>query len=171
MAERKRIKNVANDHDPADGLLFDKGEYNKVVGSAKLITIQLSKLDFSVDGDFYDDTRKRNLHFDRGVSSCFFDAEGPSVVGTFSYSVYSKSGRKRHLAANAEFLVIYSLEKGVEESAAKVFCMRVGMYAAFPYFRGLMANVASAANAPLPPLPVIATKGSPISVTEGKVKA
>lgn len=167
---KKRIKNAANDHDPAEGLEFDKAEYNKVVSSAKLITVQLSKLDFAVDGEFYDQERAKSLHFDRGVSGCYFDADGPSVVGTFSYSVYSKSGRNKLLRASAEFLVIYTLAEGSDENAAMVFCSRVGMYAAFPYFRGLMANVAWAANAQLPPLPVIATKGSPIAVTEPRSK-
>jgi hypothetical protein len=161
---KKRQTGVANDHDPAEGMEFDKAAYNQVVDSAQLVTVQLSKVNFSIDGDFYDESTPKKLHFDRGVAGCFFDPEGPSVTGSFKYVVYSKSGRKKQLAADAEFVVIYALAEGADEIAAKIFCRRVGMFAAFPYFRALMANLAWSANAPLPPLPVIATKGSNISV-------
>lgn len=140
----------------------NREHYNDVVASAKLVAIQLAKSRFDVSPEFYDSDLKKKLGFDHSDISTTFDRDENIVIGRFGFGCEAKGGRKSLLKATAEYIVIYEVHEGANGDAVEAFCARVGVFAAYPYFRALVANLAWAANAKLPPLPVIATKGSPI---------
>lgn len=141
---------------------FTSTEYNEVVASAELLTIQVAKTKFDVRPDFYDPEVQKKLAFDHQEAGASFDAEQNVVIGRFQFGCEAMDRRKLLLKATAEYNVIYEVHEGANPEAVKAFCNRVGIYAAYPYFRALVAHLCWAANAKLPPLPVIATRGSPI---------
>jgi hypothetical protein len=141
---------------------FDHDEYNKVVSVAKLLSVQVSKVDFDVKVDFFNPDLNKALHLDRAELGTHFDPDGNIALGRFRFSVAAKASRKTVLKGSAEYLVVYEMQGGADEEAAKAFCSRVGVFAAYPYFRALMAHLSWASDTKLPPIPVIATRGSPI---------
>lgn len=156
---------------PAPRLLEDGIEprlYNQVVDSASLVTIQLRKHDFDVAADFYNPEVKKKLDFDKVCLGCNYDAEMHMVAGSYRFIVSAKAGRKQVLKSIAEYLVVYEFESPVDEAAATAFCKRIGLYASYPYYRALVSTLSSAANLNLPPLPMMATRGSrlPVKSTE-----
>ncbi len=143
---------------PEDGIA--PGLYNHVVDNAEMVTIQLRRQDFDVDGEFYNpEVTERRLSFDKACLGCSYDPEASMVAGTFRFSVGAKAGRKTVLKNVADYLVVYEFSEPVDEAAAKAFCTRVGLYAAYPYYRSLIASLSAAANLNLPTLPMIATRG------------
>jgi hypothetical protein len=142
--------------------------YNRVVAGSTLVTIQMKNTSFDVDSNYFGSEESHKLHFDRSLESCLFDAEDRSLAGFFRFTVTAKHGRKTVLKANSVYLVLYSLNFDADESAAKAFCERVGVFAAFPYFRSLVAHLSWESNTRLPPLPTIATRGAPVKALEPK---
>lgn len=141
--------------------------YNRVVDSASLVTIQLRKHDFDVDAEFYIPGLTRKLKFERQCSGALYDEEAKVVAGTYRFVINAKASRKVVLKSIAEYLVMYEFEEPVDQAAAEAFCKRIGLYAAYPYYRALVAQLSAAANLNLPTLPMIATSGSrlPMSST------
>jgi hypothetical protein len=144
----------------------DPAAYNQVVAQAELVTIQLRRHEFDVDAQFYnpDVKDKRRLGFDRQCLSCEYDAEVSAVAGSFRFVVQGKVGRKIVLKSAADYLVIYDFNEPVDQEAAETFCKRIGMFAAYPYYRALVSSLSAAANLDLPTLPMIATRGSKLPV-------
>lgn len=144
--------------DPA----LDAEEYNKVVDAARLLTIQVSKVRVDVAPAYFDPKSSHILLVKRTELGAVFDSEQRGVLARFLFEVAARQARKKVLSASAEYIVAYKLEEDVQPAAAIAFCNRVGIFACYPYFRALLAHLSWAANAQLPPLPVIATRGSPI---------
>lgn len=138
--------------------------YNQVVENANLVTIQLRKHDFDVQAEFYDPAANRKLGFDRQCVGVIYDAETHVVASTYKFVVSAKASRKIVLKSVADYLVMYEFDQAVDREAAEAFCKRVGLYAAYPYYRALLAHLSAAANLNLPPLPMIATSGSKLPV-------
>lgn len=139
---------------------FETSKYNEVVGSARLLTIQLTGSRFLVNPEYYTSKLKQKLSFNYAAESTDYDEVEKVVVGRFRFSCEAKGGRKKLLTVSAQYVVMYEVHEGADGRATEAFCDRVGIFAAYPYFRALAAHFAWAANAKLPPLPVIATKGS-----------
>ncbi len=148
----------------------DPRAYNHVVANAELVTIQLRRHDFDVAAEFYDPAAKKKLKFNRECLACTFDAESSAVAGTFRFGIVGKAARKAVLKSTADYLVIYQFEQSVSDLAAEAFCQRIGLYAAYPYYRALVSSLSAAANLDLPTLPMIATKGSPLPVPQTAAK-
>lgn len=142
---------------PEDGI--PPALYNHVVDNAELVTIQLRRHEFDVDGEFYNPDAGKKLSFDKACLGCTYDQETSMVAGTFRFSIGAKSGRKVVLKSVADYLVAYEFAVDVNEEAAKGFCSRVGLFAAYPYYRALVASLSASANLNLPTLPMIATRG------------
>ena len=143
-------------------------EYNKVVGSADLQTVQALKVSLDVNPEFYDEHAEKKFGIDRDIVGVAVKPEGGAVAGTFRFTVTVKHGRTRVLKATAEYFVLYSLHAGADDEAAEEFCRRVGVFAAYPYFRALMAQLSWEANAQIPIMPVIATKGSRVKALDAE---
>jgi hypothetical protein len=94
----------------------------------------------------------------RGIMGCYYEPEAQSVAAIFRYSVTAKAGRTRAFRCRAEYAVLYHVPDGSPEDAAKAYCAKVGIYAAYPYFRAVAAQMAWNAGLELPPMPAIAAK-------------
>ncbi|WP_295527193.1 hypothetical protein [Novosphingobium sp. Chol11] len=136
---------------------FKTAEYNEVALSAQLVEIRLLKSNFVAEPEFSSVQDETNLSFGREVVSCFFKHGDPTVAAIFNYHVYGKRGRTKLLKCEAEYVVIYSVPTLAAEEAARGFCRNVGVFAAYPYFRAHVAQLAWGAGITLPPLPAIAS--------------
>lgn len=134
--------------------------YNHVVDTASLVTIQLRKHYFDVKAEFYSPSAQRKLGFERECGGALYDPESQVVAGTYRFVVSAKVARRVVLKSVAEYLVMYEFSSSVDKDAAEAFCKRVGLYAAYPYYRALVSQLSAAANLDLPTLPMIATRGS-----------
>jgi hypothetical protein len=166
MAKPKAAGRAGESDEPG----FGAAEYNRVVGCAQLLGVQVAKVRMDVDSLYYDPSADNKLNFSRSERGAVYEPERRLIAGNFYFEVSAKQARKRVLHASAEYFVIYELNAEVNEAAARTFCNRVGMFAAYPYFRALVAHLTWEANAKLPPLPVIATRGAPIPVATAPKK-
>ncbi|QUM73042.1 hypothetical protein [Sphingopyxis granuli] len=137
---------------------FAGAEYNDVALKAELEGIMLLNSRFEVAPDLLGRRKEWKLSYGRSISSCRYSNEENSVAGVFEYHVTAKIGRKRALHCVAEYVVFYETPVGATEAGAIGFCRNVGIFAAYPYFRALVARVTADANVQLPPLPMIASK-------------
>jgi hypothetical protein len=145
------IANVA----PKSG--FAGAEYNAVATAAQLQGINLLSSQFSVDPACIVTQGQWKLSYGRKLLACHFSEDGRSVAAILQYQVTAKSSRKRALFCSADYGVFYQMPEGATQEAVTGFCRNVGMFAAYPYFRALFAQLVGEAGIRLPPLPTIAS--------------
>lgn len=154
----------------AIGKLFspklDPEAYNYVATKSVLAAIQLVSSHFDVLPDFFRKNDKIKIDLCHNISGIDFHEKTDVVVGFFRYEIVAKVGRKHVMSARADFLAVYDLPENSSENEAKAFCARVGLFAAYPYFRSLFAHLSSVGNLDLPILPVLAA--DPIKRAKGK---
>jgi len=137
---------------------FTADEYNAVAMSAKLGAIQLLSSKFDVKPEMLAlDEKDLTLSYGREVMSCQYSEEAGQAAAIFQYNVVGKAGRKKVFNCVADMFVTYELAEPAPEAAAIGFCRNVGAFAAYPYFRSLVAQLTWAAGLSLPPLPAIAS--------------
>jgi preprotein translocase subunit SecB len=136
---------------------FAGAEYNAVAKSAQLQGINLLSNNFVIDPNCLMEQNQWKLSHGRKVLSCHFSDEDHSVAAILQYNVIAKFGRKRALLCTADYGVFYAIPNGASQEAASAFCLNVGTFAAYPYFRALFAQLAGEAGLMLPPLPSIAS--------------
>ena len=145
---------------------LDPEAYNYVATKSALISIQLVSSHFEVNPDFFKKNDKIKIELHHGISDINFYGKTEMVAGFFRYEVVAKVARKHVLTARADFLAIYDVPPGSAENEAKAFCARVGLFAAYPYFRALFAHLIAAGNVELPILPVLSA--DPLRRPKGK---
>lgn len=138
---------------------FTGDEYNAVALSAKLTAVSLLSSRFDVKPDILGagDSADLKLSYGRTLMACQFDRELGQVAALFQYHVTGKSGRRKVLSCVVDYLVSYEIALDAAELAALGFCRNTGSFAAYPYFRALVAQFAWGAGLNLPPLPAIAS--------------
>lgn len=136
---------------------FKGAEYNEVATRARLEKICLTGSRFDVNPEHFGHQNEWKLSYGRKLKSCQFVPEDECVMGVFEYHVIAKVGRARAMQCTAEYIVIYELPGDAPEAAAQGFCKNVGGFAAYPYFRGLVAHLFAEAGLNIPPLPAIAS--------------
>lgn len=148
---------MANVSPPADDKPsgFSGEDYNSIARNAVLGGIQLLHCDMDSSPDHFRESGLK-LEFNRELRACQFDADSNSAAAIFRYEVSAKAGRSRAFRCRADYAVLYLVPDGGVESAARAFCSHVGIFAAYPYFRALAAQMAWNAGLELPPLPSIA---------------
>ena len=137
---------------------FGGDEYNAVALNAELEGIVLLNSRFDVDPELIGRRGEWKLSYGRKLNSCRFNSNERSVAGVFDYHVTAKVGRKRALHCSAQYAVFYETPVDATEAGSVGFCRNVGIFAAYPYFRALVARVTADAGVQLPPLPMIASK-------------
>lgn len=136
---------------------FTAAEYNAVAMSARLRAINLlnSHYDFSpASGAPVSDWK---FGYGVKVNSCKYDEEKGWVAAVIRYSMSAKHGRKKIINCHADFGVFYSVGEVSNAEAAEGFCNNVGTFAAYPYFRALVANLVWNSGLDIPPMPAIAS--------------
>jgi hypothetical protein len=119
---------------------------------------------------YFSERDHRKLSVDTSELGEVFDSEEGALLGRFRFEVVGRTKRRKSLSIWAEYIVIYEVATDVDDSAAKAFCKRVGLFAAYPYFRALVAHLSAEANASLPPVPVIATRGASVRALEPQAR-
>jgi hypothetical protein len=136
---------------------FSGAEYNHVATNAELEAIVLLSSQFSFNLEHLPRRNEWKLSYGRKIKTCQFNAEQSSVAAIFEYHMTAKVGRAIALRCVANYAVFYETPAGTTEQAARGFCGNVGVFAAYPYFRALLARMAAEAGVTLPPLPSIAS--------------
>ncbi len=131
-----------------------RDDYNKVVASAELGAIQLIKLDFVVSPEYYINAEAAKLGYVITPESCDYNEEGGFCACVINFQVDAALEDESLLRCSASYLIMYEISETCEPNAVKAFVERVGVFACYPYFRGVFANLDWAANTHLPPLPV-----------------
>lgn len=89
------------------------------------------------------------------VVETFADPELNYLAGSFAFEVVCRHKRKRILSATARYLVSYKTDGVFNIETGTLFVERVGRVVAYPYFRTVVASLASQAGLQMPPLPII----------------
>jgi hypothetical protein len=128
--------------------------YNRVVESAELSGIQLVEVSFNVEPRYYGVQDEVKLGYDVKPEDSYYDPSESFAACIVKFHVDGKDSEGTALKCDAKYTVAYRVAESCEEEAVKLFLRRVGVFACYPYFRGLFANLDWAANTRLPPLPV-----------------
>lgn len=136
---------------------FTGAEYNGVATVAKLERICLASSRFDINPEHLSDQSEWKLSYGRKIKSCRFVPDDQYVMGIFEFHVKARLGRARAMQCTAEYVVLYHVPENAPEAAAEGFCKNVGAFAAYPYFRGLVAHLFAEAGLSIPPLPAIAS--------------
>lgn len=147
---------------------FAGADYNHVALNAKLRLISLASSRFDVKADCVAERKNWRLSYDWNEVVCRYDEASNSVSALFAYEVTAKLGRKTAMRCTAEYAVMYMVPGDSEAEAAEGYCHNIGAFAAYPYFRALVAQFAASANLVLPPLPAIASTAHVPKKVEGK---
>lgn len=136
---------------------FSAAEYNSVAVAATLHAINLLASSFKVDVEEMNHAEDWRLSYNRKFLACHYDAERNQVAAIMQFQVIGRSGRKQAMKCTADYGVFYEVPRDATEEAAIGFCRNVGSFAAYPYFRSLVAQLAWNAGLTLPPMPSIAS--------------
>lgn len=136
---------------------FSAAEYNAVAKGAALRAINLLASTFKVDVEEMGNEDDWKLSYNRRFLACHYDGDRNQVAAIMQYQVIAKSGRKQALKCTADYGVFYEVPADATEEGAIGFCRNVGSFAAYPYFRALVAQMGWNAGLSLPPMPSIAS--------------
>lgn len=145
--------------EPGPDGLFTKDDYNDVAAHAQLLAVSLLKAESEIKPEYFNPATKKNLSYATATLSSAHIDEEQSMSAVFQFVVEGKVGRKKLLKIYAEFFVVFGCGSNHNPEAAKAFCEHIGLYAAYPYFRSWVAQVACAAGVKLPPLPTLSSVG------------
>lgn len=136
---------------------FQAADYNYVAKHAKLIGLHMISSDFRIRPSFFARRNDVRLGIDNDILACTPNTKDGVCIGVFEFVVKGKIGRSDAFKCSAQIVAAYSIPHDAEVEATEAFCSKVGLFATYPYFRAHLANIASAANADLPPLPMLAS--------------
>jgi hypothetical protein len=128
--------------------------YNALVAAARLRDIRLIKSDFSLSPDGINRENEWKLLNTCEIQEVQFDPDGLLFAWVAAEAI-CKIKNKRVAAFRARYLIVYDVHGVPEEPAVEAFARRVARFAAYPYFRAHVAELASQAGVRLPPLPII----------------
>lgn len=132
--------------------------YNQVVACAELSNIQLIHINFDVQPRYFleepDDEDEANLGYEISVDETHYEPSEGMAACMMSFDVSAGDSQGAALQCKAKYAVSYRMGEVCDEQAVETFLRRVGVFACYPYFRGLFAQIDWAANTHLPPLPI-----------------
>lgn len=138
-------------------------DYNAVVARAKLRGIRLLSSSFEALPEAYkSDGNERGYEVGYELLAQRYDRTKNQLTGMFAFRASSSTGDDKFLSVEGEYLVDYELSAECEDDAAALFIKRLGPFAAYPYFRALVALLTGQAGLVTPPLPILAEAPRPI---------
>jgi hypothetical protein len=129
--------------------------YNSLVAAARLRDIRLLKSEFVLDPDGIDAEDSWKLNQSCEIQQAQFSPETEMLLTFVEASAICKIKNKKVVTVRCRYLVAYEVQGDPEELAINAFAKRVARFAAYPYFRAHVAEIASQAGLRLPPLPII----------------
>lgn len=145
---------------------IDADAYNHVATLAKLVGIQMVSSKFDVTPTFFAKNDKVKLDLCHDILSAEFFEKDRNVAGIFRYEIVGKVSRKHVLTVRSDYMALYEVPEDSAENESKAFCARVGLFAAYTYFRALVSHYCSDGNLDLPVLPVLSA--DPLRKKTGK---
>lgn len=147
-----------------DANKVDAAAYNSVVGRTVLRGIRLTESRFDVKPEALEvDTGNWRNAIKSEVVEVHTDCESGRLYGMFQFEVVCRHQRRRLLVASAKYLVSYQVAGECDAEIGQLFVERVGRVVAYPYFRALVAVLASQSGVTMPLLPIVSL--APRSVT------
>lgn len=138
---------------------YDEDIYGEVSRRAKLVDLRTLSSNFSVKAECIRDLEEgveKLQHGFKGSASTFnFSPENGVVIGTVNWVAEIKSGRKKALKLDAEFLVVYTELEDLAEEYVKLYFKKIARFATYPYFRALFSGQTASAGIMLAPLPAL----------------
>jgi hypothetical protein len=131
-----------------------RDNYNNVVSSFELSSIRLVDISFAVKEDYEPGFEGNKLSYGIEMNEHIYDTESGIAAAFVLCNLNSKTGRKNRLSCSAKYVVAYSANRECDPMAVEAYLRRVAVFACYPYFRGIVANLDWAASTRLPPLPV-----------------
>lgn len=128
--------------------------YNRTVAVIDLSAIQLVKLDFDVSPEYYSHREEAELGYVVTLESSVYDSEEGFAACIVNFDVEAIFDDEALLSCKAKYTVMYTVAEECDEESVKAVLKRIGIFACYPYFRGVFANLDWSANTRLPPLPV-----------------
>lgn len=129
-----------------------------LVGRANLQDIKLISLEYGITPQSADMDLKRR--FNGKVVGVDFN---PELGSAFVFTSWTLEGvhdegeerAKKPIILDAMFLAVYVNMKGIGASEVERFMKQLVPFAVYPYFRGLVSQLAWMGGVPLPPMPVL----------------
>lgn len=170
----KRLANIVEVEDAER--TFEAKDYNYVAERTKLLGLHLISSDFKITPEFYSDRDNVRLAIETEIVGNSLDNETGILVTMFEFTMRGKVKNRVAVKCGGQFVTAYRTPADAESAAAEAFCAKVGLFAAFPYFRAHVAQMAASANADLPPLPMLSSiphkaKGDVPQLADKKKKA
>ncbi|QIO58035.1 protein-export chaperone SecB [Rhizobium leguminosarum] len=129
-------------------------EYSKVVDASELEGVTLLGLNFQVNPRFFGERDDAELGYEIDVVEQKYEVEVNKAIAFIECSVYATINDDRVFNCDAKYVVIYELAEACDPQAVKMFLKRVAVFACYPYFRAVVANLDWSAGTNLPPMPV-----------------
>jgi hypothetical protein len=136
-------------------------EYNALVAAAQLQDIRLVKSAFELAPEGIEVRPEWKFTHACEIDQMHFDAAKSLLIASVSAEANAEIGEQgsvsHHtmLSITCQYVVFYSVTGSPSDAAIDSFARRVARFAAYPYFRAHVAELASQAGLQLPPLPVI----------------
>lgn len=137
-------------------------EYGKVVNSAELNEIVLLSSSFNADRDYLRSQASEedggiglNFHYGADIPEIDHDPKEGQFTGRFDW--FARAEHEDHTAIDirGSYAIVYASEAELDTEAVRLFVLRVGRFATFPYFRQLVSFYGDAGSLELPILPVL----------------
>lgn len=158
------IANAVKKFAPAERI-FTAEEYSDVVSAAKLQRIVLVNSAFNVDPEIFSGVigmEKCHLSISRKCLDAAFHPDDGVGVGMFEFGAvaFRKEAKDEGeaeplLEIRTAYMVLYDGLTDLKEAAVVEFVRRVGMMAAYPYFRNIAGQYGWASSVDLPIMPVL----------------
>ncbi|MDH3662645.1 MAG: hypothetical protein OEU92_21890 [Alphaproteobacteria bacterium] len=141
---------------PAPQIKVDDESYRAVAASSMLQEVRLVSSSFDIKPEYFtNEDQGFSLSFDGQMAESRYDSSIGIAAANFLWSAFVKKNRKHLCKIKSQYLVVYTVDKNLNEEAALLFVKTVGRFAIFPYFRVLVSQYSSASSANLPVLPVL----------------
>ncbi|MFC3068923.1 hypothetical protein [Phenylobacterium soli] len=135
--------------------------------AAELLSVRLIHSEFTVEAEAYQrDKSSWKRSYGCEAQGVAFNAKRDRLSGSVVAEVVCRTGRKRIVVAKCRYLVDYAIKGSPTDTAAETFFGRVGVFAAYPYFRSHFAELTSQAGLLLGPLPVLKESARPMPRAE-----
>lgn len=157
MSGEEKSLTVENEAAVEDFCL-DHEVYAEVSSAAQLRDIKLLGSEYSIKPEIFEvlkDLENMNHGFSGECTHLLLDDEAGLALGHYRWSAEVKSGRKKVLKLQADYLVAYTGLSGCDEGHVRFFFEKVGRFATYPYFRALFSHQSSESGLMLPPLPTL----------------
>lgn len=136
--------------------------YDNIVENVELGDIRMMDVKFSVKPKYYSELESERRGkgrltrgYDGGLVSVTYDPELLVASAQIDWHTEVTKGRSKLLVVQSTYFVLYRNVPNVGEEHIEAYLSRVGKFATYPYFRGLVAHLSWESSSELPVMPVL----------------